>query len=345
MSEATTSHCLSGLEPDNLLAFLALLGLLRSLELVRPEWRPKAYWNFDKSPLRPVLTTCGSGTESAVCEAATEGLRVFHKALFPFRHEPSKKEGSKEAPVKKAAKPGSDKPRKGLVTRRDRQRSLARRCILVGQACRADIQRYSIWQLRCQLVGCSAVAAVRKGKDIETTPLKLTSGNMPFIGGMFELAETCRAEEMQKSLFSNWEYAYKGNSLRFSPDEAQRYAYRASDPSDEGAYTELAPTALSGLGLLSFPMAQTHKGWRMPAYSGTSSEGRIYWPIWGSDGGNGSPLRTIEAMLQALPLEEGESPKLFGPRAMIANARRYALDPSQPYYGNISRADIERIPQ
>lgn len=46
MSEPITSHRLIGLEPDNLLAFLALLGLLRSLEAI-PEGKrlfPRACW-------------------------------------------------------------------------------------------------------------------------------------------------------------------------------------------------------------------------------------------------------------------------------------------------------------
>jgi len=42
MSAALRCHRLEGLEPDNLLAFLALLGLLRSLETARPAWRPRA---------------------------------------------------------------------------------------------------------------------------------------------------------------------------------------------------------------------------------------------------------------------------------------------------------------
>ena len=36
------SYRLEGFEPDNLLAFLALLGLLRALEKARPQWRPRA---------------------------------------------------------------------------------------------------------------------------------------------------------------------------------------------------------------------------------------------------------------------------------------------------------------
>ena len=43
MSEVL-AHRLDGLEPDNLLAFLALLGLLRALDAARPDWRARAYW-------------------------------------------------------------------------------------------------------------------------------------------------------------------------------------------------------------------------------------------------------------------------------------------------------------
>ena len=343
MREPITSHRLNGLEPDNLLAFLALLGLLRSLELAHPNWRPKVYWALNESPLRPVLTTYGSTTEGMVCDAAVDGLRIFRQVLFPFRHELPGKEGLKKELPKKQDKPKSEKLRKALIRDRAHQRSLAKRCIMAQQVSRLDIEKRTVWRLRCDLVACSAANVIKKDKEIETTPMKLTSGNMPFIGTMFELADKCEAGDLQKSIFGNWEYANKGNSLRFSPDEAQRYAYRATDPSDEGAYTEFAATALSGLGLLSFPMVERGSYWKMPAYSGTSSKGRICWPIWGSEGGNGSSLSTIEAMLRALPLEQGKSPKLFGTGAMVTTARRYALDPNQPYYGNISRAEIEVI--
>ena len=47
------THRLDGLEPDNLLAFMALLGLLRTLEEARPGWRPRASWTVAEPPLRP----------------------------------------------------------------------------------------------------------------------------------------------------------------------------------------------------------------------------------------------------------------------------------------------------
>ena len=46
---------LNGIEPDNLLGFLALLGLLRALEASRPIWYPRASWTVDAPPIRPSL--------------------------------------------------------------------------------------------------------------------------------------------------------------------------------------------------------------------------------------------------------------------------------------------------
>ena len=51
MNELYVRHRLNGLEPDNLLAFLALLGLLRALQTSRLEWRPRAGWDLNE--LRP----------------------------------------------------------------------------------------------------------------------------------------------------------------------------------------------------------------------------------------------------------------------------------------------------
>jgi CRISPR-associated endonuclease/helicase Cas3 len=56
VENAPCRHRLEGLEPDNLLAFLALLGLMRTLETARPHWQPRAAWDVECPPLRPVLS-------------------------------------------------------------------------------------------------------------------------------------------------------------------------------------------------------------------------------------------------------------------------------------------------
>lgn len=83
MTESRT-HRLDGLEPDNLLAFLALLGLLRSIELSRPDWRPRAYWTIETPPLRPIVTFDTDISSTDLSLASLEGLEQFRRALLPF---------------------------------------------------------------------------------------------------------------------------------------------------------------------------------------------------------------------------------------------------------------------
>ena len=73
MTERST-HRLAGLEPDNLLAFLALLGMLRTLEHVRSAWRPRLAWTVDTPPVRPTLTVAAQTTEDGIVAAVAEGL-------------------------------------------------------------------------------------------------------------------------------------------------------------------------------------------------------------------------------------------------------------------------------
>src|SRR5262249_12864508 len=74
---------LDGLEPDNLLAFLALLGLLRSLEAVDincpddRKLRPRTAWDIDVLPLRPVLHVARASTQQQITEAAIEGVKLL----------------------------------------------------------------------------------------------------------------------------------------------------------------------------------------------------------------------------------------------------------------------------
>ena len=55
-----TIHRLDGLEPDNLLAFIALLGLLRTLEEARPGWRPARV--LDSRRTAPSAGSVGAGS-------------------------------------------------------------------------------------------------------------------------------------------------------------------------------------------------------------------------------------------------------------------------------------------
>ena len=323
----STSHRLDGLEPDNLLAFLALLGLLRGLELIRPEWRPRAYWEVKKAPLRPILTTQVPTAPEEIYRTSLEGLLIFRDALRPFSW-PRSKQGN----AKKTA----------LVVDQSHQRRLSKRCVFALSSCTPDQRKRLVWQLRCDLLASSGASRMdpKKREVFDATPMKLPSGQMSFIGAQFDTISACKAEDICNSLFKAWSCGHKGNSLRFSPDEARRYAYRASDPSPEGSRTELGATALSGLGLLSFTMSEAQPHWRMVAYTGRRSEGKIGWPIWDAENGSGASLQTIVAMLRALTFENRQDAAICNMVCMIATAKRYVLDPNQGDYGNVTRAEL-----
>ena len=78
-----THHRLEGLEPDNLLAFLTLLGLLRSLDTARPAWRARAYWDDRVQPLRPLIALAAPEIQGAVAAAAAEGAAAL-AATYAF---------------------------------------------------------------------------------------------------------------------------------------------------------------------------------------------------------------------------------------------------------------------
>jgi hypothetical protein len=326
---AASFHRLEGLEPDNLLAFLALLGLLRALELTRPNWRPRAYFDLSKAPLRPVLTTQSPTTQGELADASLEGLHVFRDALRPFSWPRTKQSSSK---------------RMALFSEESRRRALSKRCISALAASRPNSRKRLIWQLRCDLLACSGARHPNPKKEgvVEPTPLKLPSAQMTFIGAQYDLIERCEAASISSCLFGSWVYAYKGHSLRLSPDEARRYAYRASDPAPEGSRTELGASALSGLGLLTFVMMDGQRRWNMVAYTGTRSEGAVFWPIWGADNDHGATLTAITALLRTTKPSGPQDSSVLNVMHMLASARRYVLDPAQGDYGNISRAELSR---
>ena len=74
---AMNVHRLDGLEPDNLLAFLAMLGLLRSLNQADATLHPRISWAIDEPPLRPKLHLA----QYLEIEALTEKIALGIDAL------------------------------------------------------------------------------------------------------------------------------------------------------------------------------------------------------------------------------------------------------------------------
>lgn len=212
MKPATT-HRLDGLEPDNLLAWLAFLGLLRSLEHARPAWRPRAAWTVNEPPLRPRLVLRVATTRSELLDAIAAGLGDLAE-LHDF--------GDAELRL-----PANDETRR----------------VLMGGA-RGPRHRADLWAA----LGSDA-AKTRDGRRLEATPLCLMfgAGHQRFVARLAEVPRTpappprgtgrrkttiTEHESLAEALFAPWARPDDTKGFRWEPADDVRHALRARDPTD-----------------------------------------------------------------------------------------------------------------
>jgi hypothetical protein len=291
MSSSGPLHRLDGLEPDNLLAFLALLGLLRALESSHPEWRPRAAWDLDRPPLRPVLILTEVQAAEAICQAAADGIGQL-AASYDF-----------------VAENGEASPQRDL-NYSDR---FARR-LLIDVVSAGDREQADRWAaLMCD-------AAAKDGK-IEATPLCLLfgQGHQHFLerltavprmpappprGRGRQIVTISAAQALHEALFQPWTRQDATPAFRWDPAEDVRYALRASDPSDEKSTTQHGANRLAALGLAVLTAAPEQRGGRVRLQVlGSSREAgfALYWPIWRDP----ASLTAIRAMLSHPRLSAG----------------------------------------
>jgi len=284
MSEAVTHHRLDGLEPDNLLAFLALLGLLRSLEAVDrelPENKrlyPRACWEPDDQPLRPTLCVLRPILRGEVAEIAARGL-----ATLAANHDFGERNQS-----------DLNYPRSEA------------RAILNETACAATVSARGRADLQASLM---SDVVTKEEKNLNTDPMiaptplcllfgqghqhflerlrKVPSQAAPPQRGKGKAAVQLSAEEcLSEALFASWHRSDPTFSFRWDPDEDVRYALMAGDPADPTYKygTQHGANRLAAVGIATFTMVpETRAGRIRPSVLGGSSSRNgfsLAWPIW-----------------------------------------------------------------
>lgn len=263
---ACSDHRLDGLEPDNLLAFMALLGLLRVLRDSRPGWRARAFWNVDEPPVRPVLRLNATADRNELLTVLADNLDVLSEY-----HEFGGLKDLNLAP--------------GDAARKLRQAS--------------DMDRYTA-DLWSALV-CDAVLK-RDGKQAEPTPLCLMfgQGHQHFLSyldsvprqatppgrgsGRNKIAVTA-VECLRESLFDPWRRLDRTKSFRWDPNEDVRYALRARNPTDPKTKetTQHGANRLAAIGLSALTVVPQLAGGksRLGIGGGRRNGGFTFsWPIW-----------------------------------------------------------------
>jgi len=283
-------HPLHGLEPDNLLAFLALLGLLRALEASQPQWQPRVDWAGDSLAARLHLSL--SVTSTDIVAACDQGISLLQSAYVFDRPDPnytaeqfrSAFHGSSNMERERlAAALGSDVGRQG-----NEMAEITLLCTMSGQGHQHFLERLNL--------------AV---KDPD--------------GGV-----SARRPELVRSLFSPWRYG--GNpklSFRWDPLEDRRYAYQYGNPEESRNKIGSEPGAcrLAAVGFTAFTSAPAVTGLR--TIGGARHRLEICWPIVQVP----TSLAGHVALLAHPWLVQPDlSPRLraYGVRA-IARSRRYTV--------------------
>ena len=312
---ASTEHRLEGLEPDNLLAFLALLGLLRALETMG--WRPRAYWAG--LPLRPILVLRQAETQQVVAQAAADGCADLAKDHDFGGEKDLTFEGARARALLEAALRPETHGRSVLMgslfsdgALKDDGRILAPPlCAMFGQGHQHFLTRLSEV---ARGVLPKAMAKRRPQPDL----------NSPAY--------------LQAALFVPWSRIDETDGFRWDPAEDRRYALRFKNPSADAGRTVHGANRLASVGLAALPGAAVvrRRGVRfltLGAEAGPDGALGVTWPIWN----RAASLTAIQALF-------GHPALVSADQVILSHLgvveRRRALRIANGKFMNFTRAEV-----
>lgn len=281
MSEALTDHRLEGLEPDNLLAFLALLGLLRSLEASdrsqpnNMKLRSRAFWDIDTAPLRPVLRIARPVERVEIAGFADKGISLLVSAHDFAGHKDLNytRAGARDLLQKGA--------RDAAMGDRDRPDLLAS---LMSDAAVKEVRNADAAPVDptpfCLLFGQGHQHFLERLAAVPSKPAP------PARGRGKAVIVISAAECITEALFEPWHRSDPTFSFRWDPEEDVRYALMAGDPTDSTykGGTQHGANRLAAIGLAALTVVpETRAGRVRPAVLGGSfdSDGFSFrWPVW-----------------------------------------------------------------
>ena len=258
---AARHHRLNGLEPENLLAFMALVGLLGALDSARADWRARAFWDIEGAPLRPTLELAEEKTPQDIAAAAAEGAAKLGAAFVFDRRDLNYSAGE---------------ARNILLGEADAPRSALFNALLSDGAVRDDGR---IWPTPlCFLFGQGHQHFLDRLSSV-------TAGRLPKAMERIRRPDLNDPALIAATLFDPWTRSEHTNSFRWDPVEDRRYALRARNPSGDPSGTQHGANRLAAIGLSAMSGAVIlRRGQPRFLNRGTSyaASGRIdfSWPIW-----------------------------------------------------------------
>ncbi len=250
------SLLLVGLDGSNPLAFLAALGALRSLSLIRPDRVARMSWQ-SLGGWRPALHVKPSSSQQELAGELDAFLRS--RSDHP------------------AFSLGAD-----LSVSPEQFRNYAEQA-----ACHAYDTRDRSWADFAAAFGCEATKT--DSGTIQDSALRTMSGagHQHFLGFMVNIVKRTNLEHLEKTLFHPWRYddPLDTQNLRWDPSDDVRRALRWRDPSGDpqrrkrGGMLGANRLAIEGLPLI--PSIPVGKLLRTTGFTGRGSADTCWsWPIW-----------------------------------------------------------------
>lgn len=263
MNATRHEYRLEGIEPDNFLAQLAVLGLLRALDTARPEWSSRLAWGA--GPSRPLLSLTHAPSREEIAEAAAEGASALADAHDFGRLT-------------------------DLKLKREECRTLLQSEL--GNA----------HEGRLALFGALMTDGATKEDEIVPPAFCTMSGqgHQHFLTRLADVPQGRLPKALAKkkappdlnspiyifaTLFADWKREDETDGFRWDPAEDRRYALRALDPSSDAATTQHGANRLAAIGIPLLTAVPTgRRGTAAIASRGFSRgrdrEARFTWPIW-----------------------------------------------------------------
>lgn len=271
-------HVLQGLEPDNLLAFLALLGFHRAVGHAEPVWFPRVYW--DGVPIRPRIVVSSNIDREGLLKAAAAGCAALSEVHSFDRR---------------------DLNYTGAEARRE-----------LEDSCKHET---SEGYLKVALLSAlMSDAAVKRDGTVKATPYcsMFGQGHQHFLERMESVPKGIVPKELrgkittddlngpaklEQALFQQWNRVDPTPSFRWDPVEDRRYALRFGNPSGDKGLTVHGANRLASLAVPLLLGMPTRERGEVRLYAiATEWDGtaiRVRWPIW-------SRPATLTAILKML---------------------------------------------
>lgn len=269
---------LAGLAADNLLAYLAALGALRTASLARPEDKVRLAWESIHGRWQPRL----------VCSTALD-----RAALIDLLHQ--QLQASAEIPALNLADDLT-------VTAEDFRNALTRSQEAISITDRRDADFLAAF-------GSEIIQSRLNGKptgQIADTAFRTMSGagHQHFLGTMRTFISDTTPAHLDKALFQAWRYddPLEKHSMRWDPLDDIRYALRWDNPSgDRNRKHNGSMWGANRLAIEAMPLFPTQPVGQRLKTTGFSEQNRttgLTWPVWSTP----IELMEIRSLLSLSPL-------------------------------------------